>query len=271
MGNTESMLSYATGDSKDYNQIWYIDLETFLLSYDNTTDPALYYVWGKDVVDFSDTYITGLFRFPPKIFNEFWWSPCSLLCHTHNQLGCDAGNCDPDGDNLSDDVTLSWSMEWVYADNGFKIFPTMAVFYFQSLPYVNPLMDNVIRESLITETGMLMNFTNTFTPLVNGNNLQRHNIVAQDADMISWQTFQTIFSSDDFSDLHLSFGAANLFRTFTDTIYPYLEYQFTFPQPIADRFYTIEGHGRVGEYDVQIIVKKPTSQQTVGGDFTVIF
>jgi hypothetical protein len=27
----------------------------------------------------------------------------------------------------------------------------------------------------------------------------------------------------------------------------------------------------VGEYDVQIILKKPTVQWTVGGDFTVIF
>jgi hypothetical protein len=44
----------------------------------------------------------------------------------------------------------------------------------------------------------------------------------------------------NFSDLRLSFAAANLFRTFTGAIYPYLEYKFTFPQAIADRFYTIQ-------------------------------
>lgn len=44
-----------------------------------------------------------------------------------------------------------------------------------------------------------------------------------------------------------------------------------FGEPIADRFYTIDGHGRNREYDIQIQIKKPTVRGTVGGDFTVIF
>ena len=130
--------------------------------------------------------------------------------------------------------------------------------------------DNVIRESIINDTGVI-NFINSFTPIAHGVGLTKHNVVSSDASFIEWQNFQQIFSSSDFSGLRLSFGATNLFRTFTSAIYPYLEYQFTFPQPIADRFYTIQGHGRVGEYDVQIILKKPTVQWTVDGDFTVIF
>jgi hypothetical protein len=39
-----------------------------------------------------------------------------------------------------------------------------------------------------------------------------------------------------------------------------LEYQLTASNPISDRFYTIQGNGRVGEYEVKVIVKKPTSQ-----------
>lgn len=268
MGNTDPMLSDAT--SKDYNQIWYINLETFLLSYDATSDTGAYYTWGKNTVFFSGEEITGVFRLPPKIFSGFWWLPCSLLCHGY-EFGCASDSCDPDGDNLSDDVALSWSMQWLYKGNDFKIFPTMAVFYFQSLPYVNPLMDTVMRESLLNETGMLVHFTTSFSPIINGSNLDKHNVVGTNAAEIETWNFREIFTSADFSDLRLSFGAANLFRTFTGAIYPYLEYQFTFPQAIADRFYTIQWHGRVGEYDIQIVLKKPTVQGTVGGDFTVIF
>lgn len=268
MGNTDPMLSDST--SKNYNQLWYINLETFLLSYDDTSDVTFYYTWGDHTVFFSGEEITWVFRLPPKILSGFWWLPCALLCHG-NEFGCSSDGCDPDSDNLADDVALSWSMEWYYTGNGFKIFPTMAVFYFQSLPYVNPLKDNVMRESLINATGMLVHFTDSFTPIINGHDLDHHNVVAQDADIVSWINFQTIFTSPDFTGLRLSFGAANLFRTFTWAIYPYLEYQFTFPQAVADRFYTIQGHGRVGEYDVEIVIKKPTVQGTVGGDFTVIF
>ena len=61
----------------------------------------------------------------------------------------------------------------------------MAVFYFQSLPYVNPPKDNVMRESLINATGMLVHFTDSFTPIINGYDLENHNVVAQDADIVS--------------------------------------------------------------------------------------
>ena len=179
-------------------------------------------------------------------------------------------DCDPDGDGVYNDVALSWSMEWMYNGNGFKIFPTIAIFYYSGMQ-IDEFNDNVIRESIINETGTI-NFTNSFTPILHGEHLDKHNVVAQDADYITWN-FETILSNlnNYFSGLRISFGGANLFRTRTGTIYPYLEYQFTFPQPIADRFYTIEWHGRVGEYDVQIVIKKPTVHGTVGGDFTVIF
>jgi hypothetical protein len=91
------------------------------------------------------------------------------------------------------------------------------------------------------------------------------------ADDIEDANFADIFNSLRYTGLRLSFWATNLFRSFTWAVYPYLEYQFTFPEAIADRFYTIQGQGRVGEYDVRIILKKPTVQWTVWGDFTVIF
>ena len=261
MGNTDSMLSDST--SKDYNQIWYINLETFLLSYDDTSSSDFYTSWATDLVSFSGDEITGVFRLPPKIFTGFWWLPLAFLCDSY------LWNCDPDGDGIYNDTAVSWSMEWLYKGNGFKIFPTIAVFYYSGMQVDEP-NDTVIRKSVINTSGKI-DFIK-FTPIPpNGWGLHKHTVVGADASIIESLPFQQIFTSSDFSGLRLSFGAANLFRTFTGAIYPYLEYQFTFPQPIADRFYTIEGHGRVGEYDVQIVIKKPTVQWTVGGDFTVIF
>jgi hypothetical protein len=101
--------------------------------------------------------------------------------------------------------------------------------------------DNAIRESIINETGLVtFDLAHQFTPISHGLGLTKHNVVSADASVIETTNFPTIFSSNTFSGLRLSFGAANLFRTFTGAIYPYLEYQFTFPQQIADRFYTIE-------------------------------
>jgi len=101
--------------------------------------------------------------------------------------------------------------------------------------------DNAIRESIINDTGVItFDASHSFTPIAHGLGLAKHTVVAADAHDIEIQTFSQILSSNAFSGLRLSFGAANLFRTFTGAIYPYLEYQFTFPQAIADRFYTIE-------------------------------
>jgi len=262
-GNVDPMVS----DDSNHNQIWYLNLETFLLSYDDTTNPNLYYTWGGTPIFFSDDRpITWVFRLPLKIYNLY-----GKLCFD-NSAGAEFDpQCDPDGDGLYDDAALSWSMEWLYKANGFKIFPTMSAFYFQSTPTVNTSNDNVIRESIINQTGSIL-FENTFTPIDNGSAIWQHNVVAEDAFDIGQISFRDILkTSADFSDLRLSFGAANLFRTATGIIYPYLEYQFSFHQPIADIFYTIAWHSRIGDYDVQILLKKPTVEGTVGGDFTVIF
>jgi hypothetical protein len=62
-----------------------------------------------------------------------------------------------------------------------------------------------------------------------------------------------------------------LLRAQNASLYPFLEYMFTFPESVADRFYNVQGDGRVGDYDVHIFLKKPTSEGSVFGDFTVIF
>lgn len=265
MGNTDTMLSDPNGDSKNYNQLGYAHLETFLLSYDTTPVLQAYYTWSTPPSYFSTDSITWTFRLPPKIHTLFGDVP-GKLCYSI------VGDCDPDGDGIYDDVVLSWSMEGFYLWNTFKIFPTIAIFYYSGMQ-IDTYKDNSIRESIINATGDI-NFgvSNHYSFITNGSHLGKHNVVGTDANSIESSWFsQILLDSTSFTGLRLSFGAANLFRTFTGAIYPYLEYQFHFSQEIADRFYTIQGNGRVGEYDVKIVLKKPTIEGTVGGDFTVIF
>lgn len=255
-GNTDPML--ATGDSSGYNQLWYTNLESFLLSYDDMNYATGYYTWIQKIVylqadPYSYVPITWTFRLPPIVYGKL------------GDLSYDS-----DGDGKANDIGVSWSLEWFHNGVGFKIFPSTSM---SDTWVVYTNFDNAIRESMLNSPN-LIKFQNSKTPLNIPNNwssILHHNVVSSDAAAIDATWFSSILSSNEFTWLRLSFWAVNLFRTAKDAIYPYLEYQFTFPQPIADRYYMIQWYGVVGEYKVQILLKKPTVQWTVGGDFTVIF
>lgn len=261
-GNADFML--ATWDSANYNQLGYTNLETFLLSYDAVNYVTGYYTWVQNIVyltaDFIPVPITWIFRLPPKVYSGFWWAWKGELCNV----------CDSDGNGTYNDIVLSWSLEWLHNGIGFKIFPSTSTSD-TWLIYAN--LDNAIRKSNINPIPSSIKFQNSMTPLPTiPNDIQHHNVVSSDAAAIENSWFSAILNANNgFTWLRLSFGAVNLFATTNGSIYPYLEYQFTFPKPVSDRYYTIQWYGLVWEYKVLILLKKPTVQGTVGGDFTVIF
>jgi hypothetical protein len=63
----------------------------------------------------------------------------------------------------------------------------------------------------------------------------------------------------------------NLLTSVNWYIYPYLEYQFSFPKDISDRFYRITTVGKYGKYEVKLFIQKPTVQRSILWSFTVIF
>jgi hypothetical protein len=68
----------------------------------------------------------------------------------------------------------------------------------------------------------------------------------------------------------------NLLTSDKELIYPYLEYQFGFykdgwPTEIADKYYTISARWKQGNYEVELLAKKPTFKESILGSFTVIF
>jgi hypothetical protein len=178
--------------------------------------------------------------------------------------------CDSDGDGIYDEVKLVRWMQWVYiASSMFSIIPTVNIFYYSGM-WINNDYDNTLRASLIHPSLHLQ--PNGFTFVPHGGLLTGHTVIWPAAATIRDQSFQTILSHNgEYTNIEFFLWLTSLLRSFQWSVYPYLEYRIDFGEPIADRFYTIDGHGRNREYDVQIQIKKPTVRGTVGGDFTVIF
>lgn len=55
-------------------------------------------------------------------------------------------------------------------------------------------------------------------------------------------------------------------------VYPFLEYQIeSTSAKISDRFFTVQGEGKVGNYNIRLQIKKPVLDQAALGNFTIIF
>ena len=264
-GDTDPLLQ--APDSRMYNAVNYHDLETFLLSVDSVSGSENYYSGDVHVVSyFSWDSFSGVFRLPPVVYATFGSGQQALLCADASNSACDA-----DGDGVSDESILNRALAGMYnANDYFKIIPMINIFYYSGMQ-INTDYDTALRESLANATAALI-FGNSYTPIFpHGESLSWQNVVSSVASVIEPQTFTQLFQNPSVSDLQFSFGLVALLRSYVGAIYPYLEYQFTFPQEISDRYFTIDGDGRNGNYDVHVLIKKPTVPGTVWGGFTVIF
>lgn len=259
-GNVDYLLTSWT-DSKNYNKLPYYTSEKIILSMDNTTWVNSYYTWVSPIVNFSWGYFTWILRLPPKVRTLFG----NTLCDT----------CDTDDDGIADDTMVNRMLEWIYNGTTFSIVPTISILYYSG-GVVDSSQDISIREKVINDTWALYFWALSpkfYSPLANyANTLTQHNVLSLDAATIAPISFRSLLNwSNPVSWLKLWLGIVNLLRTQDDEIYPFLEYQFTFPQAVADSFFTIQGIGLVGDYNVKIFIKKSTNEQSSIGDFTIIF
>ncbi len=250
--------------SENYNKLDYKWVETILLSIDESLVENSYNTNWSYRENYSWSIISGQFRLPPQIFSSFSYS---LLCN-------DSSNpeiCDPDQDGLYDDIIVDWSMKWYYNWNQFFIMPNESISYYWDEKIVNADQDTTIRKSNINNSSWIIfwNSMNIFNDTASNPNSQ--NVISTDVANISTKTFTDILSSDQYTWLQIKFALVNFLRSFSSNIYPFLEYFFEFDSPIADRFYTIQWEGRKWDYDIKIIIKKPTFKETVAGSFTVVF
>ncbi len=249
--NIEPALRWA--DSEDYNKLDYNMSEEFLLYYDDSS-----YTWNsywKDPLNIKQTEPKSIeidLRLPPEI---------------EDKLGSLADGIDIDWDWITNDIIVNRSLfgndqDW----DKFQVIPTISV------DYENSNIDNsdtAIRENIVWDT---MNFWPDFTPNNNSDDtyLSSHNILPENSSF-SGENFEYVFSN--WTWLHLKLSLVNLMKDLSDNLYPFLEYKITLDttKKISDRFFHINGFGKIWKYKVKIKIDKPVVESSASSDFTIIF
>ena len=270
----------AAEDSKQYNMLDYKNTENFVTSIDNTTQAEAYYTKEIDpqIESFRGTEIVGTIRIPPKIYEKFGNNTNALLCDQENVL------CDLNNDTIFNEKIITRNLEGIRDHDGtpmeFNILPKTAIRHNENPATIDSLYDSNLREDVINHTS---NTAGTPPSIIFSNNLfndynpidyyypsmiSGHSIVASNPSLIDSLQFGTILrQSHAVIGLHSNY----VFQARNQQIYPFLEYKFEFDSAVSDRFYHIKGHGKIGNYNVEIYVQKPTYQKSNAGDFTIIF
>ncbi len=266
-GNVEYLLS--SSDSNNFNELPYYTPWKVYLYIDNTPSDRSAYSWITTFSYFTWWVFSGYFRLPSKVITNFGGS---LLCET----------CDSNWDLVKDEVAVNRWLDGYYNWTQFSILPNEEIFY-SSWRQIDTTKDTVLRESIVNNSSGALYFGNTeshgwynFSPILQYHNtLTSHNLISTDPSVIKNMTFKQILTNTDINPqvtwLEFSFGLVDLLRSANGNIYPFLEYQLSFPSPVSNNFYTLEWESVVWNYDVKIIMKKWTNPDSTIGNFTIIF
>ncbi len=267
--------------SEDYLVLWYSDLMEYNLDMDNTNDVNQYYT-DKEV-EYKRNWLESIAlwaRLPQKLYEEYGGkkkNPELPVCY-----GSPIPRCyDVDEDRIPNDLVIDWSMEGKYkqnnTENSFRIVPRVSVNYVSGT--VRDYSDTLIRESHINDTAdknATAEWTDNHNPVASTSttSIASQNIIAPGSVVNGlWsKTFKGILGDNSsIKDLKLLLGLARELKTKEGKMYPFLETKITADKPIPDLFYHLNGHGKVGDYDVTLNVKKPTSDRSLLGSFTIVF
>lgn len=247
-------------DSRDYNALNYLATEIIPLrtvwdiqtgQYYTSLNSALEYAWGKIEVDF---------RFNPYLSSQF-------IKTEHPTL------FDNDAKNLINTTFpfVNWIIQGKYDGEFFSLLPQnkQAVTSLHKTIFAN---DTLIRWAelngdQVNSKKSSLTFSDT-KDVFERSNFKTQNIVSS-ALRSNELSYIDILKNGNESALSLSL--LNLLQT-KKGIYPFLEYKITSEwAKISDRFYAIEGVGKVNDYHIKMQVKKPTLPQPALGTFTIIF
>ncbi len=269
LGQSDIPLILRGTGSDEYLMLEYNKPLTLFLQMDVTSAPIDYYIDNVTIQWFNGDGVTGVLRLPGLIADTFGGLPLAQLCTS----------CDDDGDTLTDDLIAAWKVDGVAAWDPFSIIPTNAVFYNEDPALVDVSEDTSIRKSTINagtntlERGEWWFANASFNPVKTNtdHSATGHNMISN-TDLLIGNSFRSIFQDGSISGLQLSLSLMSLLKTSTNQIYPFLEGRFVFGWwRIADTVYRIQGIGKVGDYQVSVLVNKPSSKASWVGSFTIIF
>ena len=262
-GNVDWMLS--AEDSLNYNVMNYEDAEIVLLYYDRWEWNA--YSWVSCTYNSPDceranlAQIVWKIRLPAKLKAVF-----GDLDTKHALIW-----------KIKNDAIVDRQMKWFYLDIPFTIYSTQNT----RDANVNQIWpdDTAIREQDINQW-VDLNFAEKIRPFERWWDSTKITIISPKEDIIkndfntnaTAKRFKRIYNNTSYTNLQLRFSLLNLLKNQNWMIYPYLEYYLDFWwAEVSDRFFTINAEWRYGDYQVNLIIQKPTIKESIMWSFTTIF
>ena len=175
-------------------------------------------------------------------------------------------------DSLEKLPLVNWTIKGQRGGKPFSIIPSESI----SANSINVDKDTLVRWGRMKDGEVVLTFGNNQSVFQGNSQKGILNIISSEESDLKDRGYSYIL--DWTTGTNLTLDLVNLLlwpsRSLQNkgAIYPFLEYQIQSNDGrIADRFFTIQGEGRVGDYAIRLQVKKPTLDQPALWNFTIIF
>lgn len=259
-GDGNVAVDFWTGDnsSKNFNTLNYNIAEAIALGNVGDVRPQNYYKASKTPYVTPNTSLTIKLRLNPLM---------------QERLGVkQTSNTKYLSDSLEKLPLVNWTIKGQRSGKPFSIIPRESI----SANSINVDKDTLVRWGRMKEGAVSLNFGSNQNIFQGNQQNGILNIISSEesdlkdkgySDILNWTT-----------ETNLTLDLVNLLLWPKSSakdkwaIYPFLEYQIqSNGEKIADRFFTIQWEGRVGNYAIKMQLKKPTLEQPALGNFTIIF
>lgn len=272
----------------DYNMLSYGKTQTIKLWVDSTATSHSYqkdtertqYDWESISLE---AHIPLDIR---EIFAEQTSAEESLLCD-----GWSVEECDADNDSVVNDILISWwlngFLNYWWENYNFSILPRNIIGRLGDTD--TPIVfnnDEAIRETDINEMSeepgkKSIVWSDNINPLISLSNIARENhgswhlLIGSETIFdgnVHQSTFSELFRNSDVVDLELKLSLLQRLLTRWGQIYPFINYRLvTDTESLSQPFFYIQWTSKVGDYSVQMNVRKPVDKSNGLDSFTVIF
>ena len=175
-------------------------------------------------------------------------------------------------DSLEKLPLVNWTIKGQRGGKPFSIIPSESI----SANSINVDKDTLVRWGRMKDGKVVLTFGNNQSVFQGNSQKGILNIISSEESDLKDRGYSYIL--DWTTGTNLTLDLVNLLLSQKAkakdkwAIYPFLEYQIqSNGGKIADRFFTIQGEGRVGNYAIRLQVKKPTLDQPALWNFTIIF
>lgn len=253
----------ATWDNAlDYNKMDYENAEIFLLYYDNSTNNP--YTWASCAKWFCTKSnidsISWKIKLPQKLYDldDMFWP-----LDTWNAIIW----------KIANDAVVDWQLRWTQSNVPFTVYATQSLLD----DYHIWGWDTTIREDDVNRK-VSWNYTwvsiliwNNKSPIV-WKTWYLLTVISPNESSLSGRNLKNFFTDGNTSQLQLRLALLNILNTKNNTIYPYLEYYLDFWwKEISDKYFTMDAEWKYWDYQVNLIIQKPTAKESILWSFTTIF